>query len=103
MTKFITVAQANEIKPGVPVHVEVEDEPIALFKIEGNFYAIADVCTHDGGVLTGGTVEGVVITCPRHGAKFDITSGAVLSMPAFTPVKTYETRVKDGQLQILFE
>jgi len=103
MRKFITVAKITEVQPGVAKHVEVEGEPIALFQLEGNFYAIADVCTHDGGVLTGGTLAGKVITCPRHGAEFDITSGAVLSMPAFAPVKSYETRVEDGQLQILFD
>jgi 3-phenylpropionate/trans-cinnamate dioxygenase ferredoxin subunit len=103
MRRFITVAKASEIVPEVPKRVEIQGEPIALFQINGKFYAIADECTHDGGILTGGTVEGKVITCPRHGAQFDITTGAVLRMPAFVPVQTYETRVEDGEVQILFE
>jgi 3-phenylpropionate/trans-cinnamate dioxygenase ferredoxin subunit len=103
MRRFITVAKTNEIIPNAPKRVDVQGEPIALFFYEGKHYAIADVCTHDGGILTGGTVQGKVITCPRHGAQFDITTGAVLRMPAFVPVQTYETRVEDGEVQILFE
>ena len=103
MRRFITVAKTSEIIPDAPKRVEVQGELIALFFYDDKYYAIADVCTHDGGILTGGTVAGRVITCPRHGAQFDITTGAVLRMPAFEPVRTYETRVGDGAIQILFE
>ncbi len=101
--QWITVARADELKPGQYKSVEVEGELIAVFNFNGKFYAIQNVCTHDGGILTGGTVEGRVITCPRHGAQFDITTGAVLRMPAFAPVSTYEVRVDGGEVQVLFE
>ena len=103
MPRWVTVARANELAPGQHKTLEIDGEPIAVFNIDGRFYAIQDVCTHDGGVLTGGTVEGSIITCPRHGAQFDITTGAVLRMPAFEPLPTYEVRVEGDEVQILFE
>ena len=101
--KWITIAHAHELKPGQYKSVQVEGELIAVFNFNGRLYAIGDVCTHDGGILTGGTVDGRVITCPRHGAQFDITTGEVLRMPAFTPVPTYEVRAEGNDVQLLFE
>jgi len=101
--KWITILKSEELKPGEYKSVQVEGELIAVFNYNGKFYAIGDVCTHDGGILTGGTVEGRVITCPRHGAQFDITTGEVIRMPAFAPVPTYEVRVEGNAVQLLFE
>lgn len=101
--KWVTVAQEGELQPGQYKSVEIEDQVVAVFNVEGEFYATDDVCTHDGGILTGGELNGKVITCPRHGAKFDVTSGEVRQMPAFEPISTYETRVEDGDVQVLFE
>jgi 3-phenylpropionate/trans-cinnamate dioxygenase ferredoxin subunit len=103
MAKWVTVAKAEELRPGEYKSVEIEGELIAVFNLDGKFYAIGDVCTHDGGILTGGTVEGKVITCPRHGAQFDITTGEVVRMPAFEPVPTYKIRVEGEEVQVLFE
>jgi len=101
--RWVKVAKAEELKPGEYRSVEIEGELVAVFNLDGRFYAIGDVCTHDGGILTGGTVEGRVITCPRHGAQFDITTGEVVRMPAFEPLPTYEVRVEGGEVQVLFE
>lgn len=101
--KWITIAKTDALKPGQYKSFQVEGELIAVFNLNGRYYAIGDVCTHDGGILTGGSVEGKVITCPRHGAQFDITSGEVLRMPAFAPVPTYEVRTEGNDLQLLFE
>lgn len=103
MARWVTVAKASGLEPGGHLTVEVDGEPIAVFHIDGKFYAIQDVCTHDGGVLTGGELRGTVITCPRHGAQFDLTTGAVLRMPAVEPVPTYEVRVEGDDVQVLFE
>lgn len=103
MSRWVTVAKTDELAPGQHKKLEIDGEPIAVFNIDGRFYAIQDVCTHDGGVLTGGTVEGSVITCPRHGAQFDITTGEVLRMPAFEPLPTYEVRIEGDEVQILWE
>ncbi len=64
------------------------------------YFAIADVCTHDAGQLTGGTVEGDVIVCPRHGARFCIRTGEALSAPAYEPTDTFPVRLHDGEVQV---
>ncbi len=101
---WITVAKVEELKePGSYKAVEINEERIAVFNVEGRYYAIQDVCTHDGGILTGGEVHGKVITCPRHGAQFDLTTGAVLRMPAVEPIQTYPVRVQGDEVQVLLE
>ena len=80
----------NSIKP-----FEVSGERIAITNLNGEFYAIADVCTHDGGDLgEGEVVEGCCVECPRHGAKFDLKIGSVKALPATVPIKTYEVKVE---------
>ena len=73
---------------------------IAVFNVAGAFYAIDDVCTHDGGGLAGGAVDGDVVICPRHGARFSLRTGAALTPPAYEAVRTYSTRVVDGTVEI---
>jgi 3-phenylpropionate/trans-cinnamate dioxygenase ferredoxin subunit len=74
---------------------EVDGRFVVLFHVGGNFYALDDACTHDGGPLGEGSLEGFQIICPRHGARFDIRSGAVLSMPAVQPTTAHQVKV-DG-------
>jgi metal-sulfur cluster biosynthetic enzyme/nitrite reductase/ring-hydroxylating ferredoxin subunit len=73
---------------------------VALFHVGGAFHAIDDVCTHDGGTLADGALVGFAVACPRHGAKFDIRTGAALSMPAVRPTRCHEVRVADGGVWI---
>ena len=94
------VAPAASIAPGDYAQIEVDAQLIAVFNVHGNFYAIDDLCTHDGGELAGGAVEGDVVICPRHGARFCLRTGAALTPPAYEPVRTYETRVNDGIVEI---
>src|SRR5580765_2605626 len=84
--RFVTIAKAGEIPVGGVKIVRFDDQEIAVFNVAGQYYAMADVCTHDGGPLAEGTIEGPVVECPRHGARFDIRTGAVLAMPATAPV-----------------
>lgn len=100
MSDWIDVAKTSELGPGGHRVVDVDDVVIAVFNIEGEFFAIEDVCTHDGGELTGGEIENDVIVCPRHGAKFSIRSGEVLAPPAYEPVDTFPVRVQDGVVQV---
>ena len=100
MADFVKVAKTNEIEPGQARLVDVKGKQIALFNIDGAYYAIEDVCTHDGGPLAEGEVEEDVVICPRHGARFSIRTGAALSFPAVTPVETYPVRVEEGDLLI---
>jgi 3-phenylpropionate/trans-cinnamate dioxygenase ferredoxin component len=94
MTEFVKVAAVDEIKPGQRKIIDFEDLTVALLNVEGEYYCIEDVCTHDGGPVAEGELDGFVIECPRHGALFDIRDGRVLSMPAVIPVPTYEVRIE---------
>ena len=98
--RYVTVARVGEIPEGGLKIARVEDELLAIFHVDGQYYAINDVCTHDGGPLAEGPLEGHVIECPRHGARFDIRTGAVLCMPATAPVPTHETRVVGDEIQV---
>ncbi|MHB8628620.1 MAG: non-heme iron oxygenase ferredoxin subunit [Aggregatilineales bacterium] len=100
MANFVTVATVDELPSGSRAVVEIEGHYVAVFNVDGRYYAIEDRCTHDDGPLAQGELCGTVIECPRHGATFDITTGAVLSMPAVKPVPRYETRVVDSEIQI---
>ena len=92
---WIPVGPANNIAPGDYAQIEIEGSLVAVFNIGGTFYAIDDVCTHDGGELAGGAIEGDVVICPRHGARFCLRTGAALTPPAYEPVRTYQTRISD--------
>ena len=101
MPKFVTVGTTAELPPGERAVVEIDNHYIAIFNVDNHYYAIEDLCTHDDGPLAEGELSDHVIACPRHGATFDITTGAVLSFPAVKPVPRYETRVVDDQVQIV--
>jgi 3-phenylpropionate/trans-cinnamate dioxygenase ferredoxin subunit len=89
------VAKAGAIPAGTMQRVEVDGDAILLCNVGGKLYAVADLCTHDGGALDGGELDGERVMCPRHGAYFDVTTGAALTLPAVTPLPTYTVRV-DG-------
>ncbi|MDE2236009.1 MAG: non-heme iron oxygenase ferredoxin subunit [Gammaproteobacteria bacterium] len=100
MAAWEIIACVEDIPPGEYKTIDLNDVLIAVFNIGGSFYAIEDVCTHDGGILTGGPLNGCVITCPRHGAQFDVRTGEVLAEPAYEPVATFPVRIVDGMLQV---
>ena len=97
---FVTVARVGEIPEGGVKLVRVDDQTIAVFNIDGGYYAIDDICTHDGGPLAEGHLKGEVIECPRHGARFNVKTGEVLSLPATVPVPTYAVRVEGDEIQV---
>lgn len=100
MATFRTIAKTDDVPPGHVIVVDLDDYRIALAHVDGEFYAIDDVCTHDGGPLGEGQLDGYAIECPRHGARFDVRDGRVLRMPAIIPVRTYNIRVVDGEIQV---
>ena len=100
MAEYITVATVDEIPPGERLVVEIARRWVALFNLDGQFYAIEDRCTHDDGPLAEGELRGCEISCPRHGARFDIRDGRVLSAPALVDVPTFVTRVVGEDIQI---
>ncbi len=97
---YVTVAKVGEVPPGGVKVSRIGDQEIAVFNVGGVYHAMNDVCTHDGGPLAEGIIEDHVIECPRHGARFDIRTGAVLSMPATLPVTTYPVRVAGDEIQV---
>lgn len=96
MAEWIRVCASDELLPGEFRLVYDGDTAIAVFNIEGTHYAIEDVCTHDGGELAGGPIEGFEIECLRHGARFDLRSGAALSPPAYTPTVSFPVMLRDA-------
>ncbi len=98
--RFVTVARLGDIPMGGVKVVRVEDQPVALFHLEGGYFATEDVCTHDGGPLAEGTLDGEVIECPRHGARFNVRTGAALCLPAVAPVATYDVRIEGDEIQV---
>jgi 3-phenylpropionate/trans-cinnamate dioxygenase ferredoxin subunit len=91
---FHPVAKVSEIPDPGRLLVEVEERLIVVIHAAGHFYAIDDVCTHDGGPLSDGKLEGFTIACPRHGAKFDVRNGAALTMPATQPTVAHEVKIE---------
>ena len=100
MTEWIAVARDGEIPPGGFKVVNVDGTMVALFNLHGEYHAIDDVCTHDGGSLSGGEVLGEEVVCPRHAARFHIKTGAVTAPPAYEPVHVFPVRVRDGQIEV---
>ena len=100
MGEFVKVAAAAEIPPGKARAVDAGRKRIALFNVDGTFHAIDDTCTHRGGPLSEGTVEGTEVTCPWHGAVFDVTSGTVLGAPAPRNVDHYDVRVSGEDIEV---
>jgi 3-phenylpropionate/trans-cinnamate dioxygenase ferredoxin component len=100
MSDWVDVAPASEFPAGTWRSIDLEGSPVAVFNLDGKYYAIEDVCTHDGGTLTGGTLERDEIVCPRHGARFSIKTGEALTPPAYEHVATFPVRVQEGVVQV---
>lgn len=100
MTEFVTVATMDELDDGEGTVVEANGHTIALFRAGGDFYAIGNDCTHMGGPLGEGDLDGSTVTCPWHGAQFDITSGEVLKPPADESEPNYEVRIDGSEVQV---
>lgn len=95
---WIRVCAASELLPGEFQVAWDGDTSIAVYNIDGALYAIEDTCTHDGGELAGGAVLGFEVECTRHGARFDVRTGAVTAAPAVVPVASFPVRVEDGAI-----
>src|SRR5713101_5089108 len=100
MAAFVKVAKTGEIAPGEGKAVNVGVRRIALFNVDGTFYAIDNTCTHRGGPLSEGEVEGKEVTCPWHGARFDVSTGTHLSPPAPRDVTSYKVQVVGEEVQV---
>lgn len=101
MAEWVDVAGVSDIEPGTYRVVDVDDVMIAVFNIDGDIFAIEDVCTHDYSTLTGGPINGCEITCPRHGARFNIKTGEALCAPAYEAVTTFPVQIEGDTIRVM--
>ncbi len=100
MTDWQNVAAQGELAQGQCKVVDVDDVMVAVFNLQGEYYAIEDVCSHDGSEIASGCVRGDEIECPRHAARFNIKTGEVTAPPAYEAVDVFPVRVIDGMIQV---
>ncbi len=98
MSAWIRVCGRDELLPGEFKIAYDGDTAIAVFNIDGAYYAIEDVCTHDGGELAGGPIEGFEVECLRHGARFDVRTGAATCPPAYLPTVSFPVKLEDNAI-----
>ncbi|MEZ6063423.1 MAG: non-heme iron oxygenase ferredoxin subunit [Planctomycetaceae bacterium] len=90
------VIGTEELADGQRRSVEVDETPALVIRLGDDYYVVEDVCSHDGQPLTNGDIQNCAIVCPRHGARFDLKTGAALCMPATRPIRTFRTEIRDG-------
>ncbi len=101
--QWVTLGKATEVRPGTGKKFIVKGREVAVFNVGGRFYAIDDTCTHERASLSEGEVTDRVVECPRHGARFDIATGKVLSLPAVRDVRAYQVQVEGDEIRIALE
>ncbi|HEX9877469.1 MAG TPA: non-heme iron oxygenase ferredoxin subunit [Gammaproteobacteria bacterium] len=100
MSRFVVAAKISDIPDRSVKHIELEGRSIALFNLGGEFFALEDLCTHEGGPLSEGVFDGEEVECPWHGARFEIKSGKVVLDPATEDVGRYNVRVIGSDIEI---
>lgn len=100
MTDWIEVVAENALANGEHITVDVDGTQVAIFKLDNQFYAIEDICTHDGTEIASGELQGDEIICPRHGARFCIKTGAVKAAPAYEAISCFPIRIEEGKVQV---
>ncbi|MEP6884775.1 MAG: non-heme iron oxygenase ferredoxin subunit [Gammaproteobacteria bacterium] len=98
--KWIDAGLAAAIDDGQAISISAGRRMIAVARSGDAYFAIEDICTHDGAELTGGAIEGTEIICPRHGARFCLRTGEALTPPAYEPVRVFATKIEDGHLWV---
>ncbi|MBI3921891.1 MAG: non-heme iron oxygenase ferredoxin subunit [Armatimonadetes bacterium] len=99
MPAFVKVAEVGELSPGDCKHVELDSDEIALFNVEGEYYALHGICPHQGGPLGDGYTDGEVVSCPWHGWQFNVKSGQSPMIPGIS-VQSYPVRIEGGEIQV---
>jgi 3-phenylpropionate/trans-cinnamate dioxygenase ferredoxin component len=100
--EYLDIASEDQLLDGERLFVEIGGKSIVVFKLAGKYFAIGDVCSHDNGPVGDGEIEENEIICPRHGGRFDITTGKATSLPALVDIPAYPVRVVEGMIQIGF-
>lgn len=100
MENRVQVAQVDDLEPGSMTMVEVDGKPVLLANLDGEFYAVSDLCTHEEYNLSEGFLDGCEVECPGHSAFFDLKTGDVIDGPAMDPLETYSVQIEDGTVFI---
>jgi 3-phenylpropionate/trans-cinnamate dioxygenase ferredoxin component len=100
MSEWINVIADHALSDNEHIVVDVDGTDVVVFKLADHWYALEDVCTHDGGDIASGQIEGDEIICPRHGARFCIKTGKVKSAPAYEDIECFPLRIEGGMVQI---
>ena len=100
MSDYTKVAKLSDLPDPGKTLVELNDRLVVLFHVDGQVYCLDDICTHDGGPLGEGTLEGHTIACPRHGAKFDICTGDALTMPATEATVVHHVKIENDHVLV---
>ena len=100
MSEFVKVAAVVDIPPGERFFYEFEEETVIVFNVNGTYFCIADLCSHDDGPLGDGDLEGLEVECPRHGARFNIRSGKALCLPATQSIPVYEVKIENDDIYV---
>lgn len=100
---WVKVANINDLAVGEMKQIAMEEEDLALYRIEDGFFVTSDVCTHAAQSLSQGTLQGHIVACPRHGGKFDVRTGQATAFPCVMPVATYAVDVRDGDIWIDYD
>ena len=97
---FVKIAKIGDISSGTTKAFEVGDRVVVLCNVQGEYFAVDDVCTHDEGSIWDGILDGCEIECPRHGARFDVRTGEVKALPAVVPVDVFTVRVEGDDIEV---
>lgn len=100
MGEWASVARVDEVTASVPLVVDLDDAAVVLVLVDDEIIAIEDICTHDGGEISEGCIVDGAIECPRHGARFCLRTGKVLSPPAYEPLHVFPVRIQDGKVSV---
>lgn len=98
--EFYQIASVDDLTNGGRLFIEIGSSYLVLFNIGGEFYAIADLCSHDDGPLGDGEISDHAIICPRHGARFDLRTGEALTFPAVEDIPAYPVRIRDCMIEV---
>ena len=97
---WVDAGAAAGLKSGEAISIQIGRQMVAVARSGDEFFAVEDICTHDGAELTGGAIEGTEIICPRHGARFCLRTGEALTPPAYEPIRVFETKLESGRLWV---
>ncbi len=100
MTDWLDVGAESDLHEGENIVIDVDGVDVAIYRLDGQLYAIEDVCSHDGAEIASGELEGDEIICPRHGARFCIKTGEVKCAPAYENIDTFPVQIKDGRIKV---